>query len=136
MDPAFSLARAFLFYALLSEGKFQEALDEIERGQSPDASPATWLMKTYLYGQWGRTGQAQHAFAKFERLAPQLHDRTLASILAYVGMGRKDRAIALLQKAYSERSNGVTGLKVDPRYDPLRGDARFQDLLRRLGLAQ
>ena len=41
-----------------------------------------------------------------------------------------------LEKAYTQHSNGLTGLKVDPIYDPLRGDPRFQNLLRRVGLAQ
>jgi hypothetical protein len=56
--------------------------------------------------------------------------------LAYVGMGNNDHAIAWLEKAYAQRSNGVIALKVDPAYDPLRGDPRFQDLLRRVGFTQ
>jgi hypothetical protein len=56
-------------------------------------------------------------------------------LLAYIGMGRKNNAIALLQKAYAEHSNALTTLKVDPLYDPLRGDARFQELLQQIGLA-
>jgi hypothetical protein len=55
---------------------------------------------------------------------------------AYVGMGDSDQAIAWLEKAYAQHSNGLTVLAVDPAYDPLRGDPRFQDLLRRVGLTQ
>ena len=43
---------------------------------------------------------------------------------------------AWLEKAYMEHSNGLTALKVDPTYDPLRGDPRFQTLVRQVGLAQ
>jgi adenylate cyclase len=134
MDPRFSLAQAFLFYVLVKEGKFQEALGEIEGGQTTDDLPEVWAEKAYLYGQWGRTAEAQHASAKFGQLAPRLRDRTRASILVYIGTGRKDAAIAVLQKAYSEHSNIVTSLKVDPRYDPLRDNPRFQELLRGLRL--
>ncbi len=132
MDPRFALARTFAFYALLKEGKFQEALEEIEGGQGTGDAPGIWAEKAYLYGQWGRPAQAQHALVKFGQLAPQLHDRTQASIFAYIGTGRKDQAIALLQKAYSEHSNLVTSLQVDPRYDPLRDNPGFQELLRGL----
>jgi len=136
MDPRFSLARAFAFYALVKERKFPEALEEIEGGQSSDDLRGLWAHKAYLYGQWGRTAEAQNASAKFEQLAPRLRDRTQASILADIGTGRKDRAIAFLQEAYSEHSNLVTSLKVDPRYDPLRDDPRFQELLRGLWSTQ
>ena len=44
----------------------------------------------------------------------------------------KEQALAWLEKAYQERSGGLRYLKMDPRYDPLRSDPRFQDLLRRL----
>ena len=136
MDSRFDLARAFLFYALVKEGKFPEALEEIEGGQSTGDSAGGWAEKAYLYGQWGQTAQAQHALAKFEEFAPQLRDRTQASIFAYIGAGRKDQAIALLHEAYAEHSNIVTSLKVDPRYDPLRDSPRFQELMRALWLTQ
>ena len=55
---------------------------------------------------------------------------------AFAGMGDKDRALAWLEKAYAQRSNGLTSLKVNPAYDPLRGDPRFRDLLRRVGLEE
>jgi len=46
------------------------------------------------------------------------------------------KAFAYLEKAYSQHSSTMTALRVDPVYDPLRSDPRFQDLLRRAGLAQ
>jgi hypothetical protein len=39
-----------------------------------------------------------------------------------------------LEKAYREHSNSLTAIKVDPTYDPLRADSRFQQLVRRVGL--
>jgi hypothetical protein len=50
-------------------------------------------------------------------------------------LNNKDEALAWLQKAYEEHSVALTSL-VDPIYDPLRSDPRFQDLLRRVGLGQ
>jgi hypothetical protein len=61
---------------------------------------------------------------------------TLAFAVAYIGMGENDRALVELEQAYRQRSNSLTGLKVDPIYDPLRGEPRFQQLVRRIGLAQ
>lgn len=55
--------------------------------------------------------------------------------MAYAAMNNKDEALCWLQKAYSEHSHVVNTLKVDPVYDPLRSDPRFQALLRGAGLA-
>jgi hypothetical protein len=57
-------------------------------------------------------------------------------VYAYLGLGDKDAAFVWLEKAYAQHSNSITTLKVDPIYDPLRGDPRLQDLLRRVGLAE
>jgi hypothetical protein len=50
--------------------------------------------------------------------------------------GNKEEAIAWLQKGYAQHSNVLTTLKVEPGFDPLRSDARFQELLQPVGLAQ
>ncbi|MGA8493226.1 MAG: hypothetical protein WB711_22585 [Terriglobales bacterium] len=55
--------------------------------------------------------------------------------MAYIGLGNIDQAVRWLEKAHSEHSSSLTALKVDPTYDPLRGDSRFQKLLRQIGLA-
>ena len=50
-------------------------------------------------------------------------------------MGDKDQALLWFEKAYVQYSTELVSIKVAPACDPLRGDPRFQDLLRRVGLA-
>jgi TolB-like protein/DNA-binding winged helix-turn-helix (wHTH) protein len=50
----------------------------------------------------------------------------------YVGLGDKDEAMRWLEQGYKERDLWLALLKVWPRFDPLRSDPRFQDLLRRM----
>jgi len=60
----------------------------------------------------------------------------LANIaFVFAGLGRNDEAIQWLEKAYKARSAWLIllCLKVDPRWDSLRSDPRFRDLLRRIG---
>jgi TolB-like protein/DNA-binding winged helix-turn-helix (wHTH) protein len=52
----------------------------------------------------------------------------------YAGAGDKDQAFAWLEKAYQRRVSVLTNIGVDPAFDPLRSDPRFDDLLRRIGL--
>jgi hypothetical protein len=53
---------------------------------------------------------------------------------AYLGLGDNDEAFAWFERAYEEQSNILIYIKVSPWFDPLRGDPRFQDLVRRVGL--
>jgi len=137
MDPNFPRAPGLMGSAYVQEGRFAEAEAAFNLAHLPAEDPWTWAWNTYLYSRWGRTTEAEHALARFEQLAPKLgFTQTEAMLFAYASAGKKDQAMALLEKAYSEHSSIVTSLKVDPIYDPLRSDPRFQELLRRLGLAQ
>ena len=55
---------------------------------------------------------------------------------AYTLLGQKDKAFEWLARAVDAKHPGTNGLKVDPIFDPLRSDSRFQDLMRRVGLPQ
>ena len=52
----------------------------------------------------------------------------------YALLEEKDQALAWLEKAYQERSSKLIDLQVDPDFDSLRSDPRFQELVRRVGL--
>ena len=56
--------------------------------------------------------------------------------MIYAGLGDKDQALKWLQEAYEERAGWLVYLNVDPRYDSLRSDPRFTDLLRRMKFAR
>jgi hypothetical protein len=56
--------------------------------------------------------------------------------LLYVALGDTDKALDWLEKAADERSAWIVFIKVDPRFDALRGTERFQALLRRIGFGQ
>jgi len=53
-----------------------------------------------------------------------------------VALGQKDEAFRFLEAGYQERAALMVLLKTDPRFDPLRSDQRFQDLLRRMNFPQ
>lgn len=67
-----------------------------------------------------------------EREFRKTFDLKIAAI--HAGLGDKDAAFEMLQKAYDERSDRMPYLKVEPRFGKLRTDPRFTKLLARLGL--
>ncbi len=110
---------------------FTEALASTEVQLS---GPWYLAQKAYIYGRAGQPQQARLALAKlgdFSRIHPV---DVSAFAVAYLGMGDKNETLAWLEKAYAQHSNTMTTLKVDPIFDPIRGDPRFQDLVRRVGL--
>ena len=56
--------------------------------------------------------------------------------LIYVGLGEKDEAFNMLEKAFEERYPWLIHLSVEPRLDPLRSEPRFKALVSRIGLKQ
>jgi TolB-like protein/Flp pilus assembly protein TadD len=54
----------------------------------------------------------------------------------YTRAGKNDEALEWLEKAYEEHDGNMPYISVDPIFDGLRDDPRFQDLLRRLNLLQ
>ena len=61
-------------------------------------------------------------------------DAILARLVAYNGSTQQEKVMSLLEQAYKEHSPALTSIKVDPRYDYLRNDQRFQELLARINL--
>ena len=99
-----------------------------------DRSPG--VIGTLAWG-YARTGRRTDAFRLLGELNKRQHTGyvpTGAFVTAYLGLGNNDEAFAWLERAYQEQSNILIYSKVFPPYDSLRGDPRFQDLVRRVGL--
>jgi len=134
MEPNFGRAH-MVVYAYVEKGMFPEALAETAKWRHSDGSPV-WELEAYVYSRWGKQQQMERALAQWKRGSPDGAALSRFMLLhAYVATGRKEEALALIEKSYREHSNLVTTLKVEPALDPLRGDPRFQELLRRVGLA-
>jgi TolB-like protein/DNA-binding winged helix-turn-helix (wHTH) protein len=135
MDPGFMRAN-LIMGAYVEKGMFAEALADNEKQRPTVSDAAYWAWRAYIQGRarhMTEAEQAIHELLRIEKIAPV---DPCAIAQAFAGMGDKDQALAWLEKAYGQRSNGLTSLKVNPAYDPLRGDKRFQDLMLRVGFDQ
>jgi len=134
MEPNFPRLHLVVF-AYVERGMFAEALADTKNWREAGSSPWFWSLLAYTYARAGQQPEAQRALDKLLELNRRQQIDPSALIWAYIGMGNKEQAFTWLEKAYSQHSS-LTNLKVDPIYDPLRSDPRFQDLLRRVGLTQ
>ena len=93
----------------------------------------------HLGNTYARTGSVDAARKLITRLEENVHRDGIGRYeiaLIYAGLGDKADAFVWLDGAYHAHDVGLVYLKVDPCLDPLRSDARFDDLMRRIGLAK
>ncbi|MBV9444133.1 MAG: protein kinase [Acidobacteriaceae bacterium] len=91
-------------------------------------------MLAYAYGQQGRTKDAERIAEDLDRQATYSYVSPCNRAAVKVALNRTDEALDLLNTCYDQRDLFFRFIGVDPRYDPLRGNKRFQSLLRRAGL--
>jgi len=123
--------------AYIENGMYLQALTQAEtlRRLYGDG-PWYWTRRVYIYGRAGQQERAQREMRKLEKISRHEQADAVTMLWAHLGLGRKDEALADLETAYAEHMSILVTLKVDPAFDPLRGDPRFQDLLRRVHLAE
>jgi len=143
MDPTFPLAHQYFYFLLTTMGRYEEGIKENEKSEvlsgasSEDAATeATTRLQAFNTG--GEKGFWQNNLERALEELKQPGGEFVAPgdvAAAYALAGDKDSAFKWLDKAYQERDGEtITLLKCDPSFKNLRGDSRFTDLLRRLGL--
>jgi eukaryotic-like serine/threonine-protein kinase len=137
LDPNFLPARRYLALGYDLQGKYNEAVPEFQKALS--LSPGSTLLKAelgYAYAKSGRREEALRALDELQRSPGQRRASAFHLALVHIGLGENDRAIELLENAYNERAERLVWIRADPRFDPLRLDARFNEILRGMGLTR
>jgi tetratricopeptide (TPR) repeat protein len=126
----------FFGLAYEQQGQVDRAIEEyrVSVKMSGDVTFATAALG-HLYGTAGKVDEARSVCQEMKAKAALTYLPAYDIALVCIGLGSNDEALEYLARAYQERSGWITYLKVDPRLDPLRGDVRFVDLLRRVRLA-
>ncbi len=88
----------------------------------------------HVYAVSGKKERALQVMADLTRMARTRHVSPQYLALVHTGLGNTSAALALLEMSYEQHEASLALLKVDPRWDPLRGDPRFQELVDELGL--
>jgi TolB-like protein/DNA-binding winged helix-turn-helix (wHTH) protein/Tfp pilus assembly protein PilF len=136
LDPSFDHARISMIPSYFQLGRYDEAIGEINRWEAQRDGPWQLAWKAAVDARMGHAVEASRALARLEQVAGSRPDRDPTLLLAYAGTGQRERVIQLLESAYGDHSNAIVPIKVDPIYDPVRSDPRFQDLLRRVQLSR
>ncbi len=132
LDPNFAIAYEYLAYIQIQEKKYSEAVESMRKAL--EASPENLTFRADLASTLALNGQTEEAKVILNDLLSRQDYVPPVDIAAiYISLGDKENALRWLEKGFQIRSDAVTYINNEPRFDPLRNDPRFQDLVRRIG---
>jgi TolB-like protein/DNA-binding winged helix-turn-helix (wHTH) protein len=139
LDQNFAPAHNFLPAAYEQKGMYNEAIAEFKKAIPLTAGSESSLSKAglgHVYGLSGKKNEARTLLDELKQISAQEFLPATSVALIYAGLGEKDQAFVWLDKGFEQRAFQLQWIKLDPRWDSLRSDPRFQDLTRRMGFTQ
>jgi TolB-like protein/Flp pilus assembly protein TadD len=134
MDPNFALGRYRLGQTYVLSGTYSEAVAELKKAVALSGSPRAMAELGLAYALGGNRSEALELLGQLKEQSKQRHISPFNLAVIYGGLGDKGRALDWLERAYEERSPSLNLLKLSPAFTSLRGDARFDAMVRGLGL--
>ncbi len=117
------------------KGMYEEAIAEYQKAISVSERTSNILgFLGHAYAASGKRNEAVKILNEMKEMSKQKYVSSYDLAILYTGLGDKDKALEQLNHAYEERDGWIICLRVEPLFDPLRSDPRFQDLIRRIGL--
>lgn len=133
MDPNFP--RSYLIDAAYEQkGQCNAARTNVEKLHA--IAESAWVLAEIVIVDAcsGERTEARQAMSRLLKLNRHQQIDSAVLLEAYASLRDKDQAFAYLERAYAQHSVNLTKLKVEPRFDLLREDPRFQEMERRVGL--
>jgi len=133
MDPEFVNARRVQAAALLQLGHADEAAAQLDSALAiAGPHPVLLAWQAHVRAVTGARGEAVALLERARSLDATRHVPPYHLAMAHTGLGEIDTAFALLDQAWLDRDPALASIDVDPRFEPLRSDGRYQELLARL----
>ena len=133
--PQFLVGHFNLGMAYQANRQFPEALAEFQKSMPPEGDPDASAAIAQVEALQGNRTAARRILDRLSREAREHYVSPASIALIHAALGEEDQAFQWLERAYQDRSWWLVFMKVDPRFDSLRSDRRFEALLQRVGLA-
>lgn len=137
LEPNFVPSQLYLAWVYEEKGMNEQALAALRRMN--EASGPGLLSLLYLaegYAKARAPGEARNILKRVIAESDQKYVPAVYFAIVYAALGERDKAFAWLEKAYAERSGALCVFLRSPKFDSLRSDSRFQELLLRVGLSR
>jgi TolB-like protein/Tfp pilus assembly protein PilF len=134
LDANFSVARSGLALAYERKGMLKEAISEYQKTLTAEGDAQTAALLGDAYARSGYKDALRAWIDDSKKQSSHEYISPFGIAQQYATLGEKDSTMEWLEKAYQDRSVDLVTVKVDPVFDFLHSDPRFQALLRRIGL--
>ncbi|MEY2530413.1 MAG: hypothetical protein QOI96_498 [Verrucomicrobiota bacterium] len=132
MDPRFYVAHYYLGEALQFKGKLTDATAEYQKSFESNNDPFSLAMLGQACARQGKTDEARKVLARLREQAKSQYISPYAFAVVLTALGDKAHAIDELEHGYDDTGFYISLIKVDPLFDPLRGDPRFEALVQKI----
>ena len=130
MDSHFIRAHIILGAALEQLGKYEDAISSLTQAVTLSKRNSFAVSGlAHVHAVMGNAPAAKDALRYLEGLSNERYSSPYNRALIHAGLGNKDEALSLLELAVDERDVWLVWLDVNPRFDGLRSEPRFQNLL-------
>lgn len=133
IDPEFWIAHLQLGQAYEQLDQPELALETLTHAGRLSGNSKAISLRGYVLAKAGKQREARELLATLEIVSQQKYIPPYAFALLYSGLGQHELAIQYLERAYTAHDVHLAFLTFDPKWNPLRGDSRFADLLGRCG---
>ena len=133
IEPNFWIAHNILGRVYIKQGRFEEAIAELNKAiklSGGSVEPVTHL--SYALAKSGNREGAQAILKELQSLAAENYVPAYSFAMIYNGLGEREEALDYLEKSFTEREVQMTFIKVDTRWNNLRNEPRFIELMRRM----
>jgi TolB-like protein/DNA-binding winged helix-turn-helix (wHTH) protein len=135
MDPNFAHAHRVLERVYTEKHMFPEAIAEGQRAAALSGDDAWMLLElASTYSLAGKKAEMHDCLRRVNTNPGSAFFKGVGIAETYATLGEVDRTLRTLESAYRQRDGGLILLNADPRFDSLKSDPRFQQLLQRIGL--
>jgi serine/threonine-protein kinase len=135
LNPFFFKVYTHTARTYIQMGRYGEAIELLKKGRAlaPDV-PSLFGALGQAHALAGQAADARAVLDEMAALAKTVHVPSTAFALTHLGLGDKERALEWLEKGCAAHELTVAALKVHPAYDELRGEPRFEALVKTIGL--
>jgi serine/threonine-protein kinase len=135
LDPYFYKAYTSTGRALIQKGQYGQAIEWLEKGRALAGDvPNIMGALGQAHALAGNREEALHLLRALHAVTTTRYVPSTSIALLHLGLGEREEALQQLEAGCKRRDLALTSLKMHPAYDPLRGEPRFDALLRELGL--